>query len=95
MLLDGIGISSADMVAKVPLEMKRKTDWEQELELEKETVAFTNSIGTKVADKSAATISSTSSIAQDAKKAKLAAVASKPVPGVKSITSFFSSAAKK
>lgn len=92
MFLEEIGVSAADLTIKVLSETKRKADWELELELEKETVAFTNSMGTKVVDNSGsgASIKSTTSIAQDAKKAKLAAAVSKPIPGVKSITSFFS-----
>jgi hypothetical protein len=84
LLLEGLNVSASELTASTKqLNIKRKADWEEELEIEKETIAYTTSIGTKDA-----TIKSTSSIAQEAKKAKATTI--KPPPaGVKSITSFF------
>lgn len=88
MLLDDLQISLTELAtSKKQTETKRKADWEEELEIEKETLAYTTSIGTKVVS-SDATIKNTANIAQQAKKAK-AAVVKPPPAGVKSITSFF------
>lgn len=94
LLLTDIGISLSELTTKKQADVKRKADWEEELEIEKETIGYVNSLGTKAPNNisslsSSATIKSTSGFAQDAKKAKQQIV--KPAPaGVKSITSFFS-----
>ena len=82
---------------KKQVEVKRKADWEEELEIEKETIAFTNSIGTKAPD--TANIENTSNLAREAKKAKTAVAPPKGVKpsmikGTKNIMSFFGGAKK-
>ena len=95
-LIAHFNVNAGELLAnKKHVEVKRKADWEEELEIEKETLAFTNSLGTKVSD--AANIENTSNLAREAKRAKTAVAPPKGIKpsmikGTKSITSFFNEA---
>ena len=91
MLLKSSEITLSELNASLKSqEVKRKADWEEELEIEKETLAFTTSVGNKVIQdnkSSEMSLKTTQNIAQASKKVK--SINSKPLVGVKSISSFF------
>ena len=91
MLLKSSEITLSELNASLKSqEVKRKADWEEELEIEKETLAFTTSVGNKVIQDNKSnemSLKTTQSIAQASKKVK--SINSKPLVGVKTISSFF------
>ena len=98
-LVQSFGMQLADLAPSKVQEnqLKRKADWESELELEKETLAYamkpTSSAGTSSATASSSSSSSSSSSAAK-KKAPTKGKEVKPVAGKQAISSFFSSSKK-
>ena len=96
-LLESFGMKATDLAPTKAQEktLKRKADWEQELELEKETLAYNMKPTTAVVSSQAssssggASSSSSSSSAAAAAKKKLPAGKVKPAEGKASIASFF------